>query len=283
MSKLNAILCAGLLAGSAARADLYNYDFGTGTGSHTTGISTTFLPDPPAGGGSDRVRIGTAGGSFDLVNPGDALGTDTELQGTAPTSTSVNKFSIYDISAATPQFYASFKLKLTGGASGNWYLFMGDGASYSDNNGFTGTQVVSGIRWTFAASGAITESYRNAGAWSALTDNFSQDTEYFVEVFANNASTATTYYDGAQSLAAGRWDLWVNNSLVGDDLAKAQQTADTNIDSIMFYGESSTANVAKIILDDLSYSTTLAAVPEPATAGLLGIGLLVARCFRTRR
>ncbi|MFO1491549.1 MAG: PEP-CTERM sorting domain-containing protein [Kiritimatiellia bacterium] len=272
-----------LLAGGAARADLLTYDFCTGTGSHTTGASTTFLPDPAVGGGSDRVRIGTTGGSFDLVNPGDALGTDTELQGTAPTSTSVNKFSIYDIATPTPQFYASFKLKLTGGASGTWYMFMGDGTSYSDNNGFTGTQVVSGLRWTFGASGAITENYRNAGAWSALPDSFSQDTEYFVEVYANNASTATTYAGGAQSLAAGRWDLWVNSSLVGDDLARAQQVADTNIDSIMFYGESSTANVAKIILDDMTYSTTLAAVPEPATAGLLGLGLLVARCFRTRR
>lgn len=56
-----------LIAGSLSFAQPWNYEFGAGTGSISTpGESTTFLPTPPSG--TARVRIGTAGGSFNLEN-----------------------------------------------------------------------------------------------------------------------------------------------------------------------------------------------------------------------
>ena len=269
-------LCA--LSGLAARADLFTYDFGAGTGIHNTNAaSTTFLPTPSAGGGTAaRVRVGSAGGSFEMANPGDALGSETELVGTAPTSGSVNKFSIYDITTPATEFSLSFTLKLSGGTAGTWYMFMGDGATFSDNSTFNSAQVMSGIQWIFGASGAITENYRNGGAWTALSNAFSQDTEYRVEIFANNAASAASYGD-SQSLGASKWDLWVNSTLIGDDLNKSSLTAGANIDSFMFYGESSAGNAAKITLDDIQYSNALTVVPEPATAGLLALGLLLLR------
>lgn len=279
MNKLIPLTAACALSGFAARADLFTYDFGSGTGIHNTNSSSTsFLPTPSAGGGTAaRVRVGSGGGSFEMANPGDALGSGTELVGTAPTNTSVNKFSIYDISGATTAFSLSFTLKLTGGSSGNWYMFMGDGASFGDNTGFTGAQVMSGIQWMFGASGAVTENFRSGSSWSTLSGNpFSQDTEYRVELFANNSASAASYGD-SQSLAAYKWDLWVNSTLVGDDLAKAQLANGANIDSFMFYGESSAGNVAKLIVDDIQYANALTVVPEPATAGLLALGLLFLR------
>ena len=278
MNKLIPLTAVCALAGLAARADLFTYDFGNGTGIHNTNsASTTFLPTPSAGGGTAaRVRVGSGGGSWEMANPGDALGTETELVGTAPTNTSVNKFSIYDVGGATTAFSLSFTLKLTGGTSGNWYMFMGDGATFGDSSGFAGAQVMSGIQWTFGASGAVTENFRSGASWSALSNAFSQDTEYRVDIFANNSASAATYGD-SQSLAAYKWDLWVNNTLVGDDLAKAQLGNGANIDSFMFYGESSAGNAAKIILDDIQYANTLTVVPEPASAGLLALGLLLLR------
>ena len=277
MNKLIPLFAACVASNIAVRADLFNYDFGTGTGTHSTNsASTSFLPPPSAGGGTARVRVGSGGGSFEMANSGDALGSGTELVGTAPTTGSVNKFSIHDITTPATQFSVSFTLKLTGGTAGTWYMFMGDGASFSDNNGFSSSQVMTGIQWIFGASGAVTENYRNGGSWSALSNAFSQDTEYRVEIFANNAASAASY-GASQSLGANKWDLWVNSTLVGDDLTKGALTAGANIDSFMFYGETSAGNAAKIILDDIQYANALTVVPEPASAGLLALGLLLLR------
>ncbi len=95
-----------------------------------------------------------------MVDPGNAtLGTGTELQGIAPTNTSVNKFSIYGYTA-DQSFHNRFKVLFTGGASGTWSFFQGTGAGYSDNNAFAGAQVFTGIRWVFGAAGAITTNIR---------------------------------------------------------------------------------------------------------------------------
>lgn len=68
-------------------AQTWTYDFGTGTGTHTSNTaSITFLPTPPSGGGTARVRVGTNPGSIKMENPGvSALGSNTELQITSNT------------------------------------------------------------------------------------------------------------------------------------------------------------------------------------------------------
>jgi hypothetical protein len=136
-------------------AQPWYYDFGTGTGSHTSGVSETFLPSPQTNGGTARVRIGTQGGSFNLENQTIAFGSNSYLRGVAPTGTSVNKFSIYDYTAGK-SYTIRFTVRLgasdgsaTGASSGSWYFFAGDGAGYSDGTGFTGTQVFTGIKYSY--------------------------------------------------------------------------------------------------------------------------------------
>ena len=234
----------------------YNFDNATVPASHTSGESTTFLPTPSTNGGTARVRIGSTGGSFNLNNPGTSLGSNYELNGIAPTSTSVNKFSIQNFTGAK-FLRTTFKLRLDGGASGTWYFFQGSGTTYTGNAQFTGSHVFTGLRFVFGASGLITTSRREGSAWSstALTALNSQATDYVIEIYSNNSALAATYTkNGAQTLAINTWDLWVNGVLVGNDLAKAQLLDDTNIDSFTFYGEGSTSNVANIYLDDISYS-----------------------------
>lgn len=234
-----------ILFSTLSFAQPWNYDFGTGTGSHTTGISTTFLPDPASGGGADaRVRIGTGSGSFNLENQTITFGSSSYFRGVAPTGTSVNKFSIYDYTAGksyTIQFKVRFGASdgsATGASSGTWYFFAGDGAGYSDNNGFTGAQVFTGLRWAFGATGAITTSARVAGAWNAagITGTpFSQGNTYTVDIYGNNTTTSANYtYVTSQSVAANTMDIWVNGTLVADDIGKAQLGNDVNIDSYMF-------------------------------------------------
>jgi len=266
-----------LLLGASAWGQPWTYDFGTGTGVFSTasGISTTFLPQPTSG--EDRVRMGTGSGSFNLENPGlSALGSATELRIVAPTGTSVNKFSVYDYTPGKV-FYIKFRI-LLGDASGNntaatgtWSLFNGDGAQYSDNNTFSGTQTFTGIRWVFGSSGAITTSYRNGTSWTAISTMGAQATVYTVEIYGNNTTTIQSYDNGSsQSLSANKWDLWVDGVKVGDELSKAALAADVNIDSWLFYGESSVSNVANIFLDDFEYSNILPAgssIPSDVTVG----------------
>ncbi len=263
------------LAGAQAQT-IWNYDFGTGTGVYNTasGNSTTFLPAPSTNGGTSRVRVGSTGGSFNLENPGSSLGTGSELRIVAPTSSSVNKFSIYDYTTAATAFSLSFDLRLSGGSSGTFYLMTGDGASFSDNSAFTGSQVFTGIRWTYGASSAITTNVRNAGNWvtTGLTGTpFAQDTNYSVQIRGNNGASSINYtQSGNNTLAANTWDLWVGGTKIGSNLAKAQLAGAANIDSFMFYGETSTGNVANLTVDNISYANY--AVPEAKTWALIGIG-----------
>jgi len=283
MRRLAGILAIATIAG-AARADVYTYDFGTGASNYTTasGVSTVFLPQPAPGNGEDRVRVGTAGGGFYMENPGDgAVGSGSELKITAPTTTSANKFSIYDYTAAK-SFSVAMSLKMTGGSSGSFYLFAGDGTQYSDNTTFTGAQVFTGLEWVYGASDAVTTRYRNGTGWTAMSGTpFAQNNVYNIEIYGNNTTAAIDYIKGGtQSLAANTWDLWINGILIGDGLNKAALANDVNIDSFMIYGVSSVGNVASIVVDDISYANGITVIPEPGSAGLLvlaGLGFAFRR------
>lgn len=55
--------------------------------------------------------------------------------------------------------------------------------------------------------------------------------------------------------------------MIGDDLNKGAIGNNANIDSWMFYGESSTGNVANIFLDEIDYHNDIAGTPLPVTMG----------------
>ncbi|MEO7174851.1 MAG: T9SS type A sorting domain-containing protein [Saprospiraceae bacterium] len=270
-----------ILSISIGNAQPWNYDFGTGTGVYNTNnsTSTTFLPAPPSGGGTAFIRrSNNQGGSFNLENPGLAsLGSGTELRIEASTGGSVNKFSINGFSSPSSAFTLKFNMLLgsniggeisTPGMTTYWSFFAGNGSTYSDGNTFSGTQIFSGLRFEFGASGAITTLNRNGSTWNAtgITGTpFSQGTSYQVEIFGNNSASTIAYnYNGASnSVSSNTYDLWVGGILVGDNLAKAQLAANATINSFMFYGEGSSGNEANIFLDDIIYTNSIAAESLP--------------------
>lgn len=257
---------------SLVHAQPWYYDFGSGTGNHTSGISTTFLPAPSVG--SARVRVGTGGGSFNLQNPGlGSLGSESELRITAPTNTSVNKFSIYNYPSGT-ESYVRFDMLLgssTGGSTtpGNFYLFIGDGLSFYDNNAFDGSQVFTGLQWRLQSNGAVSTYHRNGGSWVNLVNPapFSQSTVYTIEVFANNSTITSSYFKSGAEYFVGvnKQDIWINGLLFGDEYTKGQLPDNSSIDYFMFYGESSTGNVANCFLDNIIYSNELPRIVAPTT------------------
>ncbi len=257
-----------LITCSSFFAQPWQYDFGTETGSFSAaGVSTSFLPQP--GSGEDRIRIGSAGGSFNLENLNNSeLGTGSGLRIVAASSGSVNKFSIYNYSAARI-FQTKFNIMFgdsSGGATvsaGTYYFFQGSGTTYSDNTGFTGTQVFSGLRFLFGAEGALNISYRSGSSWSTLGGgSYSQASVYSFEIYGNNSSSASTYYrNGSQySVAANRQDIWLNG-IRYSSLAKSQIADNTNVNAFMVYGEVSPSNAANCFLDNIVYANSFPTIP----------------------
>ncbi|MFZ4708151.1 MAG: hypothetical protein ACOYMF_19260, partial [Bacteroidales bacterium] len=255
-----------------AFAQPWKYNFGTIAATFSTAntANLNFLPAPVTGAGIDRVYIGSGGGSFKLSNPGiSQIGTGCELNIVASNSaSSINKASVYDYTGGT-SFYTKFEVLLgssTGTNStgtGDIYFYQGNGACFSDNNDITGTQIFTGIKWSLAASGGtVNTQYLNGATWTALGSSpFIQANTYTVEIFGNNSTTSVSYtYNGvSQTLAANTQDIWVNTSLIGNDLPKAGLTANTSINSWMMIGNSSASNLANGYFEDFTYSNSIAA------------------------
>ena len=220
--------------------------------------------------GFGGVRVGTGGGGFTIQNPGQTIGSQAELRGIAPTGGSINSVGVTstEYGTAAQVFTVSFEIYLSGGSSGMWYFFAGNGTTFDSAQSatFTGSQVFTGLRFAFGASNTITTNNRNAGAWDATGISgtpFAQNSAYKVFITGNNSASTVNYGNG-QSVAANKYDLWVNGVLVGDDLGKAQLAAATNVNAFRFYGESSAGNVANIALDNIAWWNE-AVAPAPTT------------------
>jgi hypothetical protein len=268
LRKLHYLITTGLLLSTFGQAQSPNgvLNFGTTADNTTATIANT---------GFGGVRVGSAGGSFVIQNSGTEIGTDGELRGIAPTTTSVNSVGISstEYGTAATTFTVSFEIRLSGGTSGIWYFFAGNGASFaaSQTVGFTGNQVFTGLRWTFGASNGITTANRANTSWVDISGTpFAQNTSYHVSIVGNNSASSVNYGNG-ESVAANTYDLWVNGVRLGNDLAKGALTTATTINAFRFYGESSTSNVATINLDNIVWWNSCVAPSFSSYASLTEI------------
>lgn len=251
-------------------------NFGTGTGSFTSqsGV-TTFLPNPTSGTTWTRAGATAPAAPVVLANSSNPLATaNSFVRAVASSSTSVCKFSPMVGYAGSTEFYTSFKALFGDAAAGatanagSWTFYQGAGAMYGDASDFTGTQVFTGLRFTYGASGVLTLTYRNGAAFNSTgltTSSFSQGVVYTIEIVGNNKTSGSisyTYNGVSQTVAVQKFDLFINGTRIGDDLAEAQLPANTNIASNCFNGISSTGNVANVFVDDvITYNVV------PATIG----------------
>ena len=146
-------------------AQPWTYDFGTGTGTANNANAgsgkTDLFPSTPSGGGTYRVRVGAAGGSVALVNPGTSLGTASETQINAATSTATNKFGVYDWNSPSTVAYVKTKFRTTSSGTGNLNFSLGINTMANDNQGYTSHYANSLASFTIAYSaGAITSVVR---------------------------------------------------------------------------------------------------------------------------
>src|ERR1043165_863672 len=164
-------------------------DFGNTAGGTTATTGNT---------GFGGIRIGAGGGTVTIQNTGQSIGTQAEIRGIAPTGTSVNSFGITstEYGTAATTFTVSFELYLSGGASGTWSFFAGNGTSYgsAQSAAFTGSESFTGLHWIFGSSSAITTENRAGSTWTAVSGTpFSQGTAYYVTVVGNNSASTVNY------------------------------------------------------------------------------------------
>lgn len=280
-TKTTLLLFAVFLMGSnVTSAQPWTYDFGTATGNPATNPATNFFASTPSGGGTYRVRSGTAG-VITLANPGTTLGTGSELQITAGTGTSTTKFSVFGWDSPTTASYLKCKIRSEATNTGNfWIMIGGNSGIYTDNNTTTFTNGVSQLFFSYNASGVLTVQRRDGNAYnaSAITQ-ITEATDQIIEIYVNNASTATSYYRGTTTytLNSQTWDLWVDGTKVSaaNGWAKgagaSSISAGTLIGAFGFFAESSSASNAKLFIDDIEYLNALpAAITVPSPTSLSG-------------
>ncbi|MDT8324664.1 MAG: hypothetical protein RRA94_11160, partial [Bacteroidota bacterium] len=224
--------------------------------------SSSFLPAPPAG--NARVRIGSQGGAAYLLQPSvQALGGGSELCLRAPTGGSLNKVQVHD-HAPGSGFSLRCSMRISGD-QGTVYFFTGNGSCFDDNGGFTSSEVFTGLRWTVDSSGVISCAARLPSGWSALpAASVHADSAFLLEVYCNNAAAARSYqHDSAQTVGAGRWDVWMDGHRVADELSATGLPDTLGIDSFMWYAAQSPANALTLSLDDIHYLNAIAVQPLP--------------------
>ncbi len=265
------VLLSTFLAGQSSFGQTSVQNFGTTAGSNTSQTASTTLIPTPTGTGTittyARAGATAPAAPIALATTSNPLGTTgAYMKATASATTSVAKASPIVGYSGSTQFYTSFKILFgdtSGGntaTSGSWTFSQGPTiAFYSDNNQYASANTFTGLRFTYGASGALTLSYDNSGTSTFTTTGlttsaFSQGTVYTIEIVGNNGTSTLSYnYSGvAQTTAVQTYDLFINGTRIGNDLAYANCTTNTNITSMAFTGISSTSNVANIFVDDVT-------------------------------
>lgn len=253
----------GATSGMTAQTSVQNFGTGTGTHSSQTG-STSFIPSPTSGTSYARAGNPAANSVITLANTPNVLGsTGSYVKGAASTTTSISRISPVVGYTGSTEFYTSYKVMFgdINGASanltGNWAWYMGSGAMYSNNTEVVNAEVFTGLRFTYG-NGTITLASRQGTSFVAtnLTNTaYNQATVYTIEIIGNNKSSGTINYNyagAAQSVAVQRVDVYINGTLIGNDLAVSSLSSGSNVNSMTFNGVSSTASGANIFIDDVT-------------------------------
>jgi NADH/NAD ratio-sensing transcriptional regulator Rex len=121
-------------------------------------------------------------------------------------------------------------------------------------NGYTGADIFNGLQFYFGDGGTVALTYRVQNRWSGTLKTLSYANVYKIEIVGNNKTEGAinySYNGELQTVAVQKFDLYINGTKVGDDLAVSNLPVGTSIDSATFIGTESISNVANIFVDDV--------------------------------
>ena len=275
----SALLLAALASSSFAGS--FSDDFSTYAAGSTLGSPWT--QSVPDNGGTLLYRVATdssdvfgQGATNQYLSISDTVGGTPNLQFYYASSSIAGtsgqfSFSFYDpqvTSLATSTNNSGMMLRLgtsTSGAAGNttspFGFFVYNGGVYTNSVGL-----------------ATIDKTR-------LLATYSFATAHTLTVVYNNGTAGVSYDNGARSVAAGTFDVWLDGSVVATGLGKFNNNASTAaIGNVTINGQSSGS--VGYYLDNVAISSaiTVSSIPEPASAAdLLGAGVLGVAALRRRR
>lgn len=262
MKKLSTSIAAVLAAASFVDGGIiFSEDFGTIADGTTLTDSNT---------GYDNVR----NNNFDAValNPS-TIGSGASMSYGGATGGSNENFYVDYGAGSLDVTTTTFSLKGSSLSGGDWIYFEGgDGDSNTmfSNAGFASAEMFWGIQ---SNDGAL--EYRASG-WQSASFTLTDDTAYDFHIVANRSGSTISY--GSESVANNSIDLYINGTLIGNDLA-----AESSVNSIGMKLYQVNGGTSFEFDNHVVYNEAVA-VPEPsvyaAALGLLALGFVA---WRRRR
>ena len=242
-----AVGCVLMAAVPAPAALVFSEDFTGLTNGEVLTTSNTDLT---------YIRIGSGGGVINALAPGNFTGNSPSAIVTQATSGgALNGIGVANTLPLSDVYELSLDFRLTD-LTGDVVIGVGAGSVFTGNSAFTTNQ---GLFWLQSDSGNFerrTSGWSDVGGGTILT----VDTDYALRVLANGSATAVTYPGG--SVAAGSMDIYLNGSLLDDDVPVT--TSGLQANGFRIYQ----VNQGNFEVDNIQLSV----VPEPSMILLASIG-----------
>ncbi|MBP6472478.1 MAG: hypothetical protein KBE23_12940 [Chloroflexi bacterium] len=185
----------------------------------------------------DYVRIGSGGGS---ITAEQAASGEMHMRLGGASGSSLNGVGIQNSFGGSNVVTLNFRIRLED-TLGTVFVGMGSGNTFTTNSTFATADLMWGIQ-----SNAGSLQYRTT-TWNNLGQNLSPGSNYEFHIVANRSGTTINY--GSYSVANGTMDLFINGTLVGNDIAI---TNNQNVSGFRIYqvNGSSYARIDSITIDN---------------------------------
>jgi len=273
------VLGIGSIQKTYATNQYWYYNLGSATtGNFSANTTGTNLSSPylaVTGGGSSFYRTSTSSSTGSVGVASGGFGSNSYISIVGPSGSSVNKYSVHDISGGAGNlFYFKCLVRPNNNSAAAQYLLtMGSNSVsgsqvYNNGSNVADAATAAGFRMNFTSASSVTMEYRNtSGGWSNTSASISANSDYVIEFYVNNSTSSSSYtFNGASvSLASNTYDIYVNG-VIAKSGAACPNTAAATVDSWMFYSTSCSSTSNSFFIDDISYANYFGPFTYTSTA-----------------
>ena len=206
-------------------------------------------------------RIGSGGGGIVSTNPSSFTLAAMSLGGSS--SSSLNGVGLTSGLGNNNFLGLSFNFQSADVSQGDLVITTGTGDRFTNNSGFTGSQLFFGVQIN---NGSL--EYYKTSDWEGTGFSLSNNTSYNIEIYGNNTGSDIDYGNG--SVANQKLDILINGSTIADDVAFSNNQL---ADAFRIYQQrgGQTYEIDDITLVDGNFSS----VPEPTSLLMFGATALI--------